>query len=146
MDVDPSTAVPVAVKGFTWGAAGSWATFLAVIGAIGAFLKGGGVDAFKEWNRVRKERRDEDRAEEMGERAEITALNERMSRMQGALTFLANAVTTSVDALASDDAGTRTRAAVRTRELVAMAVSTLGADDPFKPALDRLANVKGVGE
>lgn len=137
-------AVPVAVKGFTWGAAGSWATFLAVIGAIGAFLRGGGVDAFKEWNRSRKERRDEDRDEELTDKKQLAELQTRMTRMQGAFAFLANAVTVSVNGLSSDDPRTRTEAAAQTRELVAMAVSTLGNEDPYVKALDRVASVPPV--
>lgn len=140
MDVDPS-AVPVAVKGFTWGAAGSWATFLAVIGAIGAFLRGGGVDAFKEWNRSRKERRDEEREEELGDKKKLAELNDRMARMQGAFAFLANAVTVAVNGLSSDDPTGRSQAASYSRELIAMAVSTLGNEDPYVKALDRVASI-----
>ena len=136
-------AVPVA-PGFTWSAAGSWATFLAILGAIGAFLRSGGVDAFKEWNRSRKERRDEDREDEMTDKKAMAELQARMTRMQGAFAFLANAVTNAVNALASDDPRTRADAASQSRELVAMAVSTLGNEDPYVKALDRVASVPPV--
>lgn len=139
-----SEEIPVAVKGFTWGAAGSWATFVAIVGAIGAFLKSGGVDAFKEWNRSRKERRDEDRDEELTDKKQLAELQARMTRMQGAFAFMATAITTAVNALSSDDPRTRSEAASQTRELVAMAVSTLGNEDPYVKALDRVASVPPV--
>lgn len=145
MNVPDPSVVPVTVKGLTWGAAGSWATFIALVGAIGAFLRGiGGVETLKEWNRSRKERRDEDREEELGDKKQLAELSARMARMQGAFAFLANAVTVAVSSLQSDDPRARADAATQSRELVAMAVSTLGNEDPYVKALDRVASVPPV--
>lgn len=141
--VDPHT-VDVAVKGFTWSAAFSGATFVTILTAIGMLFRSGGVDAFKEWNRARKERRDEDREDEMGDRKQLSELSERMTRMSGAFAFLANAVTTAIDGLGNDDQAAREVTASRARELVALAVSTLGNEDPFIKALDRVASVVPV--
>lgn len=140
---DPHT-VDVAVKGFTWSAAFSGATFITILTAIGMLFKSGGVDAFKEWNRARKEKRDEDKADEMGDAKRIAELSDRMTRMQGAFAFLANAVTTAIDGLGYEDPRTRDATAARARELVAMAVSTLGNEDPYVKALDRVASVPPV--
>lgn len=138
MDVDPH-AVPVAVTGLSLGGAGSWATFIAVLSGIAMLFRAGAVDALKEWNRSRKEKRDEDRDEEVSDKAEIAKLNDRMTRMSGAFAFLANAITVAVNGLAAEDQRTRDGSAIQARELVAMAVSTLGNEDPFVKALDRVA-------
>lgn len=143
MAVDSHT-VDVAVKGFTWSAAFSGATFVTILGAIGMLFKSGGVDAFKEWNRARKERRDEDREEELGDAKKIADLTDRMTRMSGAFAFLANAVTLAVNGLATEDHAAREMTAQQARELVAMAVSTLGHEDPFAPALGRLGKIPPV--
>jgi len=138
---EPSSAVPVAVHGFTWAAGGSWALFVGLMGVVATLMRAGAIDGLKEWNRSRKERRDENRDEEVSDKAEIAKLNDRMTRMSGAFAFLANAVTLAVNGLASDDPKTRERDALQARELVAMAVSTLGNEDPFVKALDRVASV-----
>jgi len=137
----PESTVPVAVHGFTWAAAAGWSTFVAVMGVIATLMKAGAIDGLKEWNRSRKEKRDEDRSDELSDKAQIAALNDRMTRMSGAFAFLANSVTVAVNGLSSDDPRTRADAASQARELVAMAVSTLGNEDPFVKALDRVASV-----
>lgn len=143
MNPEPS-AVPVAVHGFTWGAAAGWSTFLALMGVIATLMRAGAIDAMKEWNRSRKEKRDEDRVDEVSDKAKIDVLTDRMTRMSGAFAFLANAVTVAVNGLASDDPRTRERDAQQARELVAMAVSTLGNEDPYVKALDRVASIVPV--
>lgn len=140
---DPQT-VDVAVKGFTWSAAFSGATFVTILTAIAMLFRSGGVEAFKEWNRARKEKRDEDRGEELSDKKQIAELSDRVTRMSGAFAFMATAITTAVNALASDDPRTRAEAASQTRELVAMAVSTLGNEDPYVKALDRVASVPPI--
>ena len=137
---EPS-AVPVAVHGFTWGAAACWSTFLALMGVIATLMRAGAIDGLKEWNRARKEKRDDDRIEEVSDKAQIAVLNDRMTRMSGAFAFLANAITVAVNGLAADDQRTRDNSAGQARELVAMAVSTLGNEDPFVKALDRVASI-----
>jgi len=137
---EPS-AVPVAVHGFTWGAAAGWSTFLALMGVIATLMRAGAIDGLKEWNRARKEKRDDDRIEEVSDKAQIAVLNDRMTRMSGAFAFLANAITVAVNGLAADDQRTRDNSAGQARELVAMAVSTLGNEDPFVKALDRVASI-----
>ena len=143
---DP-TAIPVAVQGFTWAAAGSWSVFVAVIGGIALALKNIGPMTTKLAELIinRGDRiRAEEREEEVTDKATIVALSERMNRMSGAFAFLANAVTVAINGLASEEGHMRDATAQQARELVAMAVSTLGNEDPYVKALDRVASIPPV--
>lgn len=71
--------------------------------------------------------------------ARLISLEERMSRMITALAFVANAVTTATNALDSDDHDERQRAKHDSLEMVGLATSALGKDDPFVEALERIS-------
>lgn len=145
MDVSNAPAVvPVSVNGFTWSAAAGWSTFVLMVGAIGLLMQRAGPFTTKlieliinRGDKIRTEERDA----ELTDKAQIAALSDRVTRVSGALVFLSNAVTVAVNGLAADDQRTRDASAVQARELVAMAVSTLGNEDPFVKALDRVASV-----
>lgn len=139
--------LPAAVTNFTWSAAGTWATFALILGAIGLLVQRSGPFTTKLVeliiNRGDKIRAEE-RQTEVSDKVEIAALNERMTRMSGAFSFLATAVSVAVNGLASDDQKMRDQSAAQARDLVAMAVSTLGNEDPYVKALDRIASIPPV--
>jgi hypothetical protein len=141
--------LPTAVNNFTWAASAGWATFVLILGSIGLLIHRAGPFTTKLAeliiNRGDKIRAEE-RSDGMTDKAEIAALNERMTRMSGAFSFLANAVAVAVSGLASDDQKTRDNTATQARELVAMAVSTLGNEDPYVKALDRIATITRSAE
>lgn len=142
-----TAAIPVAVKGFTWGAAAGWSTFGVLLGAIGLLIRNAGpfVTRMIELVIARGDKvRGEKREDELSDATKISLLNERMTRLTGAFAFLANAVTVAVSGLASDDAHARDQTASQARELVAMAVSTLGNEDPYVNALNRIASIPPV--
>lgn len=115
-------------------ATGIW---VAIIGAVGVALKIV-PDMYGRWAARDKDIREDKREDQVSNSQRISALEDRMGRTTGALTFLANAVTVSVNALSFEDHTERARAAAHARELVALAASTLGAEDPFTKALDRM--------
>lgn len=115
-------------------ATGIW---IAIAGAVGVGLKLI-PDLYRQWAARDKDLREDKREDRVSNSQRITALEDRMARTTGALTFLANAVTVAVNALSSEDPVERARATVQARDLVALAASTLGNEDPFTKALHRM--------
>lgn len=138
---DPHT-VDVAVKGFTWSAAFSGATFVTILTGIGMLFKSGGVEAFKEWNRARKERRDEDRTEEVTLTQRLDALEVRASTAERRLGFVLTACTTLLAALEEVEPDNPALRQARTQ--LAMASGKLANEDPFGDMLVRLGQIPPV--
>lgn len=136
---DPQ-AVAVAVKGLSVGGAGSWATFLAVMGAIGMLFRAGLIDALKEWNRSRKEKRDEDREDEVGLTARVEAVEKRAATAERRLGFVMSACTTLLTAL--EQAEPHNPALVHARNQLALAAGT--SEDPFADMFKKLGEIPPV--
>lgn len=152
--------VPVEiVKAWTPGAYAGWAAVIVqCFIALGLIIKKG-PEWFDRWLSKRRQDADiglaertaaaaEKAAEKAGEAAEaanvakrIDALEDRVTRMGQAVSFLMNAAITATNALPEGHP-----AIAQSRELIGLAASAIGGDDPFSKALSRLANVKGTGE
>ena len=121
-----------------------------------------GPEYIKEWAAAKKSGAESDREDRAAdatakaaaaeliatEKAAVEArfdrMEERLSRLGQAMSFLMNAAVTSTNALEAAAPGNP--AIGQSRDLIGLAASALGAEDPFSHALARLANVRGVGE
>lgn len=156
----PDGPVPVEiVKAWTPGAYAGWAAVIVhCFIAFGLVIKKG-PEWVDRWLSKRKQDSDinlqeraalaaEKAAEKASEAAEaanvasrIDALEDRVTRMGQAVSFLMNAAITATNALPQGHP-----AIAQSRELIGLAASAIGGDDPFSKALSALANVKGTGE
>lgn len=154
--VDPS-AVDVAVTNWSPGAYGIWGVFLLqAVAAIGAVIKWGPT-WLDSWAKGRRMNAEDERLEAADVAArEATAaataaaaakeltdrmakMEDRLARMSNALGLIMSASTTTINAL---EAVEPEHPAIRqSRELLGLAASALGGDDPFNKALQRLALV-----
>lgn len=152
--------IPVeVVKAWTPGAYAGWAAvIIQCFIALGLVIKKG-PEWLDRWLSKRRQDADIDlqartaaaaerAAEKASEAAEaanvaarIDALEDRVTRMGQAVSFLMNAAITATNALPEGHP-----AIAQSRELIGLAASAIGGDDPYSKALSRLANVKGVGE
>lgn len=83
-------------------------------------------------------------AEKMAVNERIDQLEEKITRMGHALSFVMNAAITANNAL--EAVAPNSPAIKQSRDSIAMAASVLGNEDPFSKALSQLAAVRGVGE
>lgn len=83
-------------------------------------------------------------ADKMAVNERIDQLEEKITRMGHALSFVMNAAITATNAL--ETAVPNSPAIKQSRDSIAMAASVLGNEDPFSKALSQLASVRGVGE
>ncbi|WP_151895434.1 hypothetical protein [Sphingomonas sp. NIC1] len=156
----PDGPIPVeVVKAWTPGAYAGWAAVIVqCFIALGLVIKKG-PEWLDRW--ISKRRQDADidlaertakaaekaaeKAEEAAEAAQVAkrvdALEDRVTRMGQAVSFLMNAAITATNALPEGHP-----AIAQSRDLIALAASAIGGDDPFSKALTKLANVKGNGE
>jgi len=104
------------------------------------------IDANQEAARATREATDAARlaAEKLATTERIDHLESRMSQMVQAVSFLMNAAITSTNALETAVPGSP--AIKQSRDLIALAASSIGGDDPFSKALAQLASSRGVGE
>lgn len=144
-------ATPVKVEGWTMTGYGVWSLVIMQVFALFVVVVKFGpkwLDAWAVKRRLDSEEEREDRRQKAEEDASLGArvaiLEDRLSRMGQALTFLVSANTTAMNAL---EAVEPDHPAIKQgRELIAMAVAAIGSGDPFSQALGKLATFKGVGE
>lgn len=106
-------------------------------------MRAGLIDALKEWNRSRKEKRDELREDEMADNTRLAAAEKRSAAAEASLVYVSSALSLLIGVVEQLDPNNPVLR--QARELVAMAASS---DDGFGGALKRLAEVpmpKGVG-
>lgn len=142
MDNDTAASVtaniPVAVKGFSWGAAGIWSLFLVVVGTIAGGLKAiGPARIYEIWTTRDKDLRAEKRAEEMDTAARALHAEQRAANAEAKLVYVSNALSLLLGVVESLDP--HNPALRQARELVAMAVDS---DDDFAAYLKRMAQPK----
>lgn len=142
--------VTATIQGWNYGSYGIWALVLQLAILLGVVVRNGpkwletmaankrmAIEDVRETDRIKA-------GEEAALEQRIDRLEERLSRMGQALTFLMSASTNALNALEVHEPGS---IAVRQgRELIGFAASALGAEDPFSKALAKLAGVPGVGE
>jgi hypothetical protein len=141
---DPS-AVPVAVKGFTWGAAAGWSTFLAVVAGIAMAMRNAGPFMTKmvelilnRGDKIRGEKREE----ELSLTDRVEAIEKRASTAERRLGFVMSACTTLIEALEGldkDHAGLKTA-----RAQLRMAVAANTEVDPFEDLLNQLGGLPSI--
>lgn len=157
-----ATAVKIVGSGMTPTAYAGWSAVIIQLGIVAALIIRNGptwLDKFMAGRRqdadIEETRRaaqaaekaaEETRkaAEKMAVNERIDQLEERMVRMGQAISFLMNAAITASNALEIAVPGSP--AVKQSRDLIALAASSIGQDDPFSKALSQLAAVKGVGE
>jgi hypothetical protein len=136
-----------------WGPAsyGIWGILIFQAALLLGIVVKNGPKWLESWSAARRmgaedERIREDRqaAIDAGLAARVAALEDRLARMGQAVTFLMSAGTTTINALEAVEEGHP--AIKQGRDLLGLAASALGGDDPFSKALTKLAEVKGVGE
>ena len=105
----------------------------------------------EKWSAARRmsaedKRQDSDReiANDVRLEARMSAMEDRLSRMSNAVGLLMSASTTTINALETLEP--QHPAIRQSRELIGMAASSLGGNDPFNAALQQLATVRGVDE
>jgi len=154
--------VPVAIHGWSPSSYGIWGILLIQVAIATVWIVKRGPEYIKEWAAAKKsgaETEREDRAADAADKAaaaefiatekaaveaRFDRMEERLSRLGQAMSFLMNAAVTSTNALEAAAPGNP--AVGQSRELIGLAASALGAEDPFSHALARLANVRGVNE
>lgn len=90
-----------------------------------------------EWTNRRKQEQDHEKSDLDELKDAVRAMNERLNRMGQAMTFMTSAATMTTNALEVLEPGHI--AIQQSRELIQMAVASLGVADPFSPALAKLA-------
>lgn len=127
--------IPVAVKGFSWGAAGIWSVFVLLAGAIAGALKAIGPSRIYEiWSTRDKDLRTEKRTEEMNTHDRAISAERRAANAEAKLVYVSNALSLLLGVVELLDP---LNPAIRqARELVAMAVDS---DDDFAAYLRRMA-------
>lgn len=154
--------VPVQVEGWTSTAYGVWALFIVQAFVLLGVAVKKGPEWLQAWANARKVEADSEREDRAARAAEMAAeetkkaaekiaiaerldqLEDRLTRMGQAVSFLMNAAITASNALEAAVPGSP--AIKQSRDLIALAASSIGQDDPFSKALAQLANVRGIGE
>jgi uncharacterized membrane protein YccC len=130
--------IPVAVKGFSWGAAGIWSLFILIAGAIAGGLKAiGPARIYEIWTTRDKDLRAEKRVEEMETATRALHAEQRAANAEAKLVYVSNALSLLLGVVESLDPNNP--ALRQARELVAMAVDS---DDDFAAYLKRMAQPK----
>lgn len=160
--VAAKSAVPVAVQGWSPSSYGIWGILLMQAAYLTFLIAKRGPEYIKEWAAAKKSGAEIEREDKVAdtaakaaaaeliatEKAAVEArfdrMEERLSRLGQAMSFLMNAAVTSTNALEAAAPGNP--AIAQSRDLIGLAASALGAEDPFSHALARLANVRGVKE
>ena len=157
-----ATAVKIVSSSWTPTAYAGWSAVIIQLGLIATLIIRNGPAWLDKWIANRRQDADieetrraalaaEKAAEETRKAADKIAVNERidqleerMVRMGQAVSFLMNAAITATNALEAAVPGSP--AIKQSRDLIALAASSIGQDDPFSKALSQLANARGVGE
>lgn len=90
-----------------------------------------------EWTALRKQDQEHDKTDLDELKEAVRVMNERLNRMGQAMTFMTSAATMTTNAL--EVLEPCHIAIQQSRELIQMAVASLGVTDPFSPALAKLA-------
>lgn len=154
--------VPTTITGWNMGSYGIWGLLILQLVAFTTVLVRNGPKWLETWASNRRMAAEDDlaeraalAAEKAAEKAEeaadlarfghrIDTLEDRVTRMGQALSFLMNAAITSTNAL--EQAAPGSPAVKQSRDLIALAASAIGAEDPFGKALAQLATVRSLGE
>jgi aryl carrier-like protein len=133
------------------GAYGIWGLLVLQAALLLGIVVKNGPKWLESWSAARRMGAEDDRIEadrkalvDAGLAARVAALEDRLSKMGQAVTFLMSAGTTTINALEAVEPGHP--AIAQGRDLIGLAASALGGDDPFSKALNKLAGVKGVKE
>lgn len=143
--------IPTSIQGWNYGSYGIWALVLLQAVVLAGVVARNGPKWLESWAVGKRMGREDERLDATAKQdadvavsMRIGALEERVSRMGQAVSFLMNAAITSTNALEASVPGNP--AIGQSRELIGLAASALGDQDPFSKALNALASVKGVGE
>jgi len=154
--------VTATIQGWSIGAYGTWGLLVVQLVALTIVIVRVGPKWLEQWANNRRMATEDDitertavaaerAAEKAAEAADaarlgdrMSALEERLTRMGQAISFLMNAAITSTNALEAAVPGSP--AIKQSRDLIALAASAIGSEDPFSKALSQLASVRGVGE